>query len=142
MNDSNMYFIDTNIFVYAHDETDLLKAKRARQLLIELAGSNKGRISTQVIQEFCNVALRKSLTPLKVSDTRKIVRELFTPFLAHQPDAAFYLRVLDMYERYSLSFYDAAIVQAANDLNCTVLYSEDLQTGAQYGKIKVVNPFL
>jgi predicted nucleic acid-binding protein len=142
MNDSIMNFIDTNIFVYAHDETDPQKAQKARQLLIECMDSNKGCISTQVIQEFCNVVLRKSLTPLKVSDTRKIVRELLTPFLAHQPDATFYLRVLEMYERYSLSFYDAAIAQAANDLSCTVLYSEDLQTGAQYGKVRVVNPFL
>src|SRR5882762_4829536 len=100
-----MNFIDTNIFVYAHDESDPKKAQKARQLLIECMDSDKGRISTQVIQEFCNVALRKSLTPLKVSDTRKIVRELFMPFLAHQPDATFYLRVLEMYERYSLSFY-------------------------------------
>ncbi len=137
-----MNFIDTNVFVYAHDETDPQKAQKARQLLIECMNSNEGRISTQVIQEFCNVALRKSLTPLKVSDTRKIVRELLTPFLAHQPDSAFYLRVLEMYERYSLSFYDAAIVQAANDLNCAILYSEDLQAGAQYGKVKVINPFL
>jgi len=137
-----MNFIDTNIFVYAHDESDPKKAQKARQLLIECMGSDKGRISTQVIQEFCNVALRKSLTPLKVSDSRKIVRELLAPFLAHQPDATFYLRVLEVYERYSLSFYDAAIVQAANDLNCTILYSEDLQAGAHYGKVKVVNPFL
>lgn len=137
-----MNFIDTNIFVYAHDETDPQKARKARQLLIECMGSNKGCISTQVIQEFCNVALKKSLTPLKVSDVRKIVRELLTPFLAHQPDAAFYARVLETYERYSLSFYDAAIVQAANDLNCTILYSEDLQAGARYGKVKIVNPFL
>ncbi len=137
-----MNFIDTNIFVYAHDETDPQKAQKARQLLIECMNSHKGRISTQVIQEFCNVALRKSLTPLKVSDARKIVRELLMPFLAHQPDGTFYLRVLEMYERYSLSFYDAAIVQAANDLNCTILYSEDLQSDAVYGKVKVVNPFI
>lgn len=82
------------------------------------------------------------LFPLGYSAARKIVRELLAPFLAHQPDATFYLRVLETYERYSLSFYDAAIVQAANDLNCTILYSEDLQAGARYGKVKVVNPFL
>ena len=136
-----MHFIDTNIFVYAHDETDPQKSQKARQLLVALMGANSGCISTQVVQEFCNVVLRKSLTPLKASDVRKIVRELLTPFLAHQPDGAFYLRVLETYERYSLSFYDAAIVQAANDLHCTILYSEDLQAGAQYGKVKVVNPF-
>jgi predicted nucleic acid-binding protein len=136
-----MNFVDTNIFVYAFDETDPYKAQKARALLTDLTSSGKGRISTQVIQEFCNVALKKSITPLKASDTRKIVRELLVPFLAHQPDGPFYLRVLETFERYSLSFYDAAIVQAANDLDCSVLYSEDMQTGARYGSVRIVNPF-
>ncbi len=136
-----MVFIDTNIFVYAHDESDLQKALKARNLLVELTSTKRGCISTQVINEFCNVALRKSLTPLKAIDVRRIVRELLSPLLAHQPDSAFYLRTLEAFERYSLSFYDAAIVQAAMDMNCTVLYSEDLQAGAKYGKVRVVNPF-
>ena len=137
-----MDFIDTNIFIYVHDETDVKKSLKARALLIELTSTNKGCISTQVIQEFCNVALRKSATPLKIIDVRKIVRELMDPLLAHQPDAEFILRALETYDRYSLSFYDAMIVQAAIDLHCTILYSEDLQHGAQYNKVKVVNPFV
>ena len=136
-----MDFIDTNIFIYAFDESNVHKTQTARKLLTDLTNSHKGRISTQIIQEFCNVVIKKSVTPLKPSDVRKVIRELFTPLLAHQPDVDFYLRVLETYKRYSLSFYDAAIVQAANDLNCTILYSEDLQTGAHYGKALVVNPF-
>jgi predicted nucleic acid-binding protein len=135
-------FIDTNVFIYAFDESDSKKTQKTRELLTDLASSGKGRISTQVIQEFCNVALKKSATPLEPSDVRKIVRELFAPLLGHHPDAEFYLRVLETYERYSLSFYDAAIVQAANDLGCTILYSEDLQSGTHYGKVLVVNPFV
>jgi len=79
---------------------------------------------------------------LKASDVRTILRELMTPLLAHRPDDAFYLRALETYEKYSLSFYDALIVQAAIDLKCTVLYSEDLQADAHYGKVKIVNPFV
>lgn len=137
-----MQCIDTNIFVYAHDETEPEKSRQARALLKELASTGQGCISTQVVQEFCNVALKKSATPLKAKDVRRVVRELLSPFLAHQPDAAFYLRALETYERYSLSFYDTLIVQAAIDLNCRTLYSEDLQHGASYGKVRVVNPFL
>lgn len=136
-----MDFVDTNVFIYAFDESEFHKTRKARELLTDLMNSHRGRISTQVIQEFCNVALKKSSTPLKPSDVRKVIRELFVPLLSHQPDSDFYLRVLETYERYSLSFYDAAIVQAANDLHCTVLYSEDLQAGMRYGKVLVVNPF-
>lgn len=136
-----MVFIDTNIFVYAHDEANQEKSEKARSLLIELVENKEGSISTQVIQEFCNVALRKSATPLKGKDVRNIIRELMIPLLRHQPDSDFYLRSLEIYERYSLSFYDALIVQAAIDLNCSILYSEDLQDNAQYGKVRVINPF-
>lgn len=136
-----MVFVDTNIFVYAHDETDPRKAKRARELLANLASDGGGCISAQVIQEFCNVALRKSVTPLLPKDIGRIIRELLSPMLAHRPDALFYLRTLETYSRYALSFYDAAIVQAAIDLNCSALYSEDLQTGAKYGTVLVTNPF-
>lgn len=129
-----MFFIDTNIFLYAFDETDLLKTQKARFLLTKLSTNREGCISTQVIQEFCNVVLRKSITPLGINDVRKIINELLTPMLLHQPNINFYLRTLETYERYSLSFYDASIVQAAIDCNCDMLYSEDLQTDAKYKK--------
>lgn len=137
-----MKFIDTNIFIYAHDNSDPLKAQKSRDLLIELIDTKEGCISTQIIQEFCNVSLRKSLVPLKITDVRTIVHDVLVPLLSHYPDTAFYMRVLDTFKRYSLSFYDAAVVQAAMDLNCTVLYSEDLQSSVKYGNVKVINPFL
>jgi predicted nucleic acid-binding protein len=136
-----MVFIDTNIFVYAQDETDPKKARQARELLMELATTKNGCTSTQVIQEFCNVVLRKSITPLQPKDVGRIIKELLSPLLAHRPDSLFYLRTLETYARYSLSFYDAAIVQAAIDLNCAALYSEDMQAGAMYNKTQVINPF-
>ncbi len=136
-----MFFIDTNIFIYAHDETDARKAQVARQLLIKLTNSKKGCVSTQVVQEFCNVALKKSITPLKVTDVKDIVRELLMPFVSHQPDGQFYLRTIETHQRYSLSFYDAAIVQAAMDLGCRAIYSEDMQADALYGKVRIINPF-
>lgn len=135
-------FIDTNIFVYAFDETDMVKSKRARELLANFSGAKTGCISVQVIQEFCNVALKKSVVPLRPGDLRKVVRELLVPLLVRWPDESFYLRVIDTFERHSLEFYDASIVQAAIDAHCRVLYTEDMQAGANYSGVKVVNPFI
>jgi predicted nucleic acid-binding protein len=134
-------FIDTNIFIYAHDETNAQKSKKARSLIIDLIESNEACISTQVIQEFCNVALKKAVVPLKITDVKEIITVLMSPLLSHQPDLKFYSRALKLYEQYSLNFYDALIIQAAIDLNCSVIYSEDLQNGTHYRKVKVVNPF-
>ena len=136
-----MYFIDTNVFVYAFDNSNPKKSQKARHLIEDLSNSKKGYISTQVVQEFCNVALRKSAIPLKPAAVRMIIRTLLAPLLAHRPDELFYARVIDTFERYSLSFYDAAIIQAAIDLRCTVLYSEGLQDGVSIGGVRVVNPF-
>ena len=135
-------FIDTNIFIYAQDEGDTEKAQKARELLLKLRKTHTGFVSTQVIQEFCNVALKKSATPLKPSDVSEIIDELLLPILAHTPDGAFYKRALKTYERYSLSYYDSTIVQAAIDLNCNLLYSEDMQNGVHYSGVTVVNPLI
>ena len=135
-------FIDTNIFIYAQDEVDTVKTQKARELLLKLIKSRSGCISTQVIQEFCNVALKKSVIPLKPSDVSEIIDELLLPILVHTADGRFYKRALKLYERYSLSFYDSTIVQAAVDLNCDLIYSEDMQNGAHYNGVTVVNPFV
>ena len=44
-------------------------------------------------------------------------------------------------ERFQISYWDAAIVTAANRMNCETLYSEDLTDGQNYGGVRVVNPF-
>lgn len=137
-----MNFIDTNIFIYAHDTSDPAKTRQARELLVKLVDNHEGCISTQVIQEFCNVSLSKSVIPLKPTDVRNILSNLLEPLLAHRPDIEFYNRTLKTFERYSLSFYDAMIVQAAIDLRCKVLYSEDMQANAIYGGVRIVNPFV
>jgi predicted nucleic acid-binding protein len=66
-----MFFIDTNVFVYAHDDSDHRRSSIARKLLTELSYTHEGCISTQVVQEFCNVTLRKSTTPLRPAKTSR-----------------------------------------------------------------------
>jgi predicted nucleic acid-binding protein len=45
-------------------------------------------------------------------------------------------------ERYKISYWDAAIVSAAQALGSHTLYSEDLNHGQQFSSAKVVNPFV
>ncbi len=61
---SDKYFIDTNIFVYCFDEQKPDKKSRALSLISDALQTGNGIISTQVIQEFLNVATRKFLIPL------------------------------------------------------------------------------
>ena len=54
------YFIDTNIIVYMFDKDHPQKRETAIRIVKEALESGKGVISYQVIQEFCNVALKNS----------------------------------------------------------------------------------
>ena len=44
-------------------------------------------------------------------------------------------------ERFSISYWDAAIIEAARALDCNVVLSEDLSHGQDYDGVQVVNPF-
>jgi predicted nucleic acid-binding protein len=41
-----------------------------------------------------------------------------------------------------VNLWDAAILAAAQELDCDTLYTEDLNHGQIYGTVRVVNPFL
>jgi len=132
-------FFDTNILVYAYDNRDPKKQQVARALLEERAIDENGKISTQVVQELCNVGVGKLNLPFDALAT--IIDELLAPLLAHVPDAEFYKRAIQLREKHGFHFYDSLIVQAAIDLHCTTLYSEDLQDGQKFGELTIKNPF-
>jgi predicted nucleic acid-binding protein len=71
----------------------------------------------------------------------QLVSRLLKPLCAHVPTIEFYERSLKLFASHSLGFYDALIIQAANDLGCRTLYSEDLQDGQRFGSLTVKNPF-
>jgi predicted nucleic acid-binding protein len=140
MNDRTRAFFDTNILVYAYDRRLPNKQKIAQALVRHNLDNGLGVISTQVVQEFCNVTLTK-IRNVDGAELKVVIQSVLSAFLAHWPSQDFYLRAIDLYNSASISFYDALIVQAAIDLDCTVLYSEDLQSGQKFGKLTVVNPF-
>jgi len=134
-------FVDTNILVYAHDQGSGVKHDRARVLLEQLWDSGKGVLSTQVLQELCINLRRKTANPFPVAEIRSLIRELSTwEVVTNTPESI--LRALDIEVRYKTSFWDALIVQAAEQAGASILYSEDLATGQQYGAIQVVNPLV
>jgi predicted nucleic acid-binding protein len=43
--------------------------------------------------------------------------------------------------RYQVSYWDGAIIAAAQEMGASVLYSEDLNHQQVYGAVTVINPF-
>ena len=51
------------------------------------------------------------------------------------------MAALDARQRFQLSYWDAAIIEASRALGCTHVLSEDLSDGQDYGGVQVTNPF-
>ncbi|MCP5277286.1 MAG: PIN domain-containing protein [Thiobacillus sp.] len=131
-------FVDTNILLYAisTDPAEALKKRVARDIL---AGSGWG-LSVQVLQEFFVNATRGSAPAMTHEDAESAIRQLaLRPMVEN--DVALMLEALRVKARYRIAYWDAAIVAAATRLGATVLYSEDLGDGQDYGGVKAVNPF-
>lgn len=132
-------FVDTNIFVYAHDPDAGEKHIAAKGLIERLWIDLAGRISTQVLQELHSTVIRKKpqLSPAAAFD---LVEEI-SAWPVYTPTAQDVLEAIRRSSRHSISIWDAMIVQAANASGCSILWSEDLQHGRRYDKVTVRNPF-
>lgn len=133
------FFIDTNILLYAGSGAPEDQAKKliARQLLAERGIG----FSVQVMQEFYDAAVRKERLEI-THDEALAILEALSPFPVLPITRELVLEAIKLKTRYSISYWDAAIVIAARRLGALTLYSEDLQHGQAYDGVKVVNPFL
>lgn len=133
------YFLDTNILVYAHDRSTGTKHQRARALVEQLWVSGEGVLSTQVLQELCINLRQKMADPFSIDEAREVMKDYLRWRIVVNTGESV-LRALEIEARYKISFWDALILQAAENAGATVLYSEDLSAGQSYGDIRVVNP--
>ena len=142
MNDNReLFFIDTNILVYAHDLSAGEKHDRSRELIQTLWDTGIGCLSIQVLQEFFVTVTRKVARPIKTEDAARVIKDLATWNL-HQPNANDVLGAIGLQEHHQLSFWDAMILWSASQMGCSKLYSEDLSSDQIYEGVLVVNPFI
>lgn len=133
------YFVDTNILIYAHDRSTGIKHERARQLLERLWANGQGVLSTQVLQELCVNLRRKSAHPPSVDEIRRLIQDYLSwEVVVNTPQAV--IQALEIEVRHRISFWDALVLQAAEQSGAAVLYSEDLAAGERYGAVRVLNP--
>lgn len=130
-----MVFADTNIVVYAYG-VDPTKVAKAKAIL-----NDTPVISTQVINEFHNVARRK--LGLDIATRHRIATDLLQSCRIVAVDQAIVAAAMQVEARYQVSYWDALIIAAALAAGCSTLYSEDMQDGQVFeGRLTVKNPFL
>ena len=132
------FFLDTNVVAYADDLDSPGKQAIALELLARAYGEPAGVISLQVMQEYFVTATRKlGIAPPYAR--RKV--ELLAKLEVVRLDSQDLLAAVDLQGLHGFSFWDALIIQAAMLARCSVLYSEDLQSGFRLGSLRIVNPF-
>jgi len=67
--------------------------------------------------------------------------ESFRRFPVQDVTSAVMLAALDARQRFRLSYWDAAVIEAARAMGCTEVLSEDLSDGHDYAGVRVSNPF-
>jgi len=134
----NREFVDTNILVYAQDSSAGQKYTRSSELLHRLVAEGSGALSTQVLIEYYSTAIRK----LKVTSGEAAESmEVFAGWTVHQPNHSFVMRAIKLHQRHKTSWWDALILTSALDLDCSVLWTEDLSHNQRFGSLTVKNPF-
>ena len=139
---SAKFFLDTNIIVYAFDQKESKKAQIAQTLIKQGAEENQAIISYQVIEEFINVVLRGFRISITLTDLESFVFSALFPMAQISWSPALTIDALRVHGAYRIGWYDSLIVAAAQQGDCELLYSEDLQHGQRFGRVTVQNPFL
>ena len=133
-------FFDTNVVIYAYDDSEPTKQAVARSLLLNAAATTTGVISTQVLGEFFHATVvRRPL--LTVANARTALRALSHLHVATIPPALVE-RAVDLHERFQLRYWDALIIATAKHEGCDEVLSEDMNHGQNYDGVRVTNPFL
>ena len=133
-------FLDANILVYALDASAGIKHKVAAELVDRLWESGGGCLSVQVLQEFYVTVTRKIPKPLDVDEALDRVRDLKV-WKVFAPQADDVIAAITLHKQSRLNFWDAMVVQAAAELHCDVLWTEDLNGGQVVRGVEVRNPF-
>jgi predicted nucleic acid-binding protein len=132
-------FVDTNVLLYAisRDPDELEKAARANEIL---AQRDLG-LSVQVLQEFYVQATRETRADRLTHEQAAALVDSFRRFPVGETAIGTVLRAMSTRQRFNISYWDAAILEAARALGCEVVLSEDLSDEQDYDGVRVENPF-
>ena len=135
---SDKYFIDTNVLAYMVDTRDSEKQKISKMLVTKLAIQGNCCISTQVLNEFFNVATKK----LKYTkeEAKNLILNLMH-FEVYRVEISDIPKAIDISIKTQFSYWDSLMILCAKNSKCTIFYSEDLNDGEIVEGVKIVNPF-
>lgn len=134
-----MIFLDTNVLLYSISTARGERGKRQRAM--ELLAQDEVGLSVQVLQEFYVQATRPSRADALPHDVATGLISAWTRFRIQPINLQILISALRIKDAHGLSYWDSAIIAAAQALSCDRLFTEDLQDGRQIDGVTLINPF-
>ena len=129
-------FIDTNVLVYLYSWDE----KEKQQAAYNAIENHDCIISTQIINEFCNVCIKK--LGLSALEVRKAINEILAIFPLTLVDKRTINYAIELYGKYKYSYYDSLVISSALLSGCDYLLTEDMSNGQEIDeKITITNIF-
>ncbi|MBK5257201.1 MAG: PIN domain-containing protein [Vicinamibacteria bacterium] len=137
-----MKFVDTNILLYAISKDQA--ERRKTNIAIELLEAPLGELalSVQVLQEFYVQATRVSRGAALPPRLAEDYIDHWRAFEVQDMTVELFRAAVTSSRRFKVSYWDAAIIEAARMMGCDTVLSEDLSHGQSYGGVRVRDPFL
>jgi predicted nucleic acid-binding protein len=132
-------FVDTNVLLYAisRDPEERAKAERANAIL----AARDLAVSVQVLQEFYVQATRETRSDRLTHEQAAKLVASFLRFPVQDITTPIMQAALATKQRFGISYWDAAIIEAARARSCETVLSEDLSHGQDYAGVRIENPF-
>jgi len=137
---SDKCFLDTNLLIYAYDETDKSKQKLSMDFLDEIKRKSIPVISTQTLGEFFNVAYKK--LHFSKEDAIGVCNEFKNFYPVYEISTENVFHAMKISKQTQFSYWDSLIIAMAVDTGCSILYSEDLNNGQEIEGVKIINPWV
>jgi predicted nucleic acid-binding protein len=133
-------FVDTNVLLYAVSRSPGERTKSAAALA--MLESDDLTLSVQVLQEFYVQATRSTRADrLSHEQAVLLIESMRLRFPIQDVTVALFYSALATAARFRISYWDAAIVEAARASGCSVVLSEDLGHGQDFAGVRIENPF-
>jgi predicted nucleic acid-binding protein len=140
MNSMNIVkFVDTNVLLYAISTVAEERSKQERAL--DILDADDVALSVQVLQEFYVQATRASKLDHITHEQAVNLIESWLRFHVQGNTVALMQAALSTKRRWNISYWDAAIVEAARATASPILLTEDLQHDMDFAGVRVVDPF-
>ena len=134
-----MRFLDTNILLYSISDDP--KEIEKREISIALLEQPDNALSVQVLQEFYVQATRSTRKHAVPHGSAVGLIRTFLRFPVQDITLGVMSEALAIKSHFGLSYWDAAIVAAAQAIGCEQVVSEDMTHGQKIAGLVITNPF-